>query len=680
MNRRIQATGVAPTDDGFTIIGPGVEDIDKNGPALVGDPDLGFSGLQTFGSVLVNHTQLKIRKSLAIKDFMIVDTPGMIDSPIQHHHLHQTPSKSENMDRGYNFEGVIRWYAERADVILLFFDPDKPGTTGETLSILTNSLVGLDHKLFIILNKADQFHRIHDFARAYGSLCWNLSKVIPRKDLPRIHTMCLPSAALDMGNEGVDGSTHESAATAATTSDVSDFTIEGGVPLLKQSFKNNHAAQLQQQHYNPVTNYSSFYDQGHFDLDEAREEVIKEVYNAPRRRIDNEISRLTDSVAALLMHCRIVEALKTSYKSKVWRGRLWVGATAAISVGITVAAGYIFDWSRAAKTTLHESITGGAKELTSAVQEIASSTISGQSSSSSGREGTLAVVSSGSKNFLSELIAARPKAALLTLSTACGALATLVVRTVNKYFLGKTLAKLTTPQSYQETFKSLYLKEVSQHDLYTIALGEIVVDHLTNNFTAQSLVSVPLVRKEDRQSLERILNGDIANLRRTAAPDFQCLSPVRTPLNSQVNLNIWSSEVGYKLTTVRSVHQRGSSSDLLHTKGGGGGGSGKGTPLPHLFTTPLEAVGDGPLSNSRTSSTGSNSNGIGFNLFGELMDDGVEQQDEEVDDVSASAGALPALLSPPKDTPGINRPSLNESTASEEYASPKELPAGSDEV
>lgn len=29
-------------------------------------------------------------------------------------------------DRGYNFPGVVRWFAERADVILLFFDPDKP--------------------------------------------------------------------------------------------------------------------------------------------------------------------------------------------------------------------------------------------------------------------------------------------------------------------------------------------------------------------------------------------------------------------------------------------------------------------------------------------------------------------------------------------------------------------------
>lgn len=62
-------------------------------------------------------------------------------------------SRGSDTSRGYDFEGVVRWFAERADVILLFFDPDKPGTTGETLSILTNSLPGMDHKLHIVLNK-----------------------------------------------------------------------------------------------------------------------------------------------------------------------------------------------------------------------------------------------------------------------------------------------------------------------------------------------------------------------------------------------------------------------------------------------------------------------------------------------------------------------------------------------
>ena len=104
---------------------------------------------------------------------MLVDTPGMIDSPI----TDDNNLAYGDYSRGYNFTAVCKWFAEKADVVLLFLDPDKPGTTAETLTVLTSALVGLEQKLFIILNKCDQFEKIHDFARAYGSLCWNLSKV-----------------------------------------------------------------------------------------------------------------------------------------------------------------------------------------------------------------------------------------------------------------------------------------------------------------------------------------------------------------------------------------------------------------------------------------------------------------------------------------------------------------------
>ena len=41
---------------------------------------------------------------------------GMIDSP---------GGNQEIMDRGYDFPGVVRWFASRADIVLMFFDPDK---------------------------------------------------------------------------------------------------------------------------------------------------------------------------------------------------------------------------------------------------------------------------------------------------------------------------------------------------------------------------------------------------------------------------------------------------------------------------------------------------------------------------------------------------------------------------
>jgi hypothetical protein len=60
LNRRVQTAGVAPTDDSFTIIAPGPRDVDRDGPAFIGDPDMGFSGLKSFGPTLIHHTQLKV--------------------------------------------------------------------------------------------------------------------------------------------------------------------------------------------------------------------------------------------------------------------------------------------------------------------------------------------------------------------------------------------------------------------------------------------------------------------------------------------------------------------------------------------------------------------------------------------------------------------------------------------
>lgn len=175
----------------------------------------------------------------------------MIDSPV---------GSKDVMDRGYDFPGVIRWLAQRADIVLVFFDPDKPGTTGETMSVLLNSLSGMDHKLMVILNKADQLESIHDFARAYGSLCWNLSKVIPRKDLPPIFTMSLPS----------EGSTKSALSVSLS------------------------------------------------DLERTRDDVVEQVMMAPKRRIDNVISNLYDSTSMLILYSKIWNDIVGRY-NKEWR-------------------------------------------------------------------------------------------------------------------------------------------------------------------------------------------------------------------------------------------------------------------------------------------------------------------------------------------------------------------------
>ena len=282
LGRDVQTAGVAPTDDCFTVVAPGPEDTDQDGPALIGDPDMGFEALRQFGPTLIHHTQLKVRKETNSPGFMMIDSPGMIDSPVSQSGMSQGMDGGKTMDRGYDFQGVVRWFAERADVVLLFFDPDKPGTTGETLNVLLHSLGGMDHKLLIVLNKADQFKKIHDFARAYGSLCWNLSKVIPRKDLPRIFTMCLPNKT--EGSESI-------------------------------------GAALQ-------------------DLHQSRDDVVSEVMKAPKRRVDNVITHLNDSVHLLLMHAQITQDIQKKYSKMVWDNRVQELGSLTAGIGLSSLAVY----------------------------------------------------------------------------------------------------------------------------------------------------------------------------------------------------------------------------------------------------------------------------------------------------------------------------------------------------
>ncbi len=238
----VQKTGVAPTDDGFTIITHGSVENDLDGHAVVSNPDLAYEGLRHFGDQLVTHVRMKVRKVPLLRNATLVDSPGMIDE-----------ARAEN-GRGFDFPGVVRWFAERSDLVLVFFDPDKPGTTGETLQVFKESLGGMDHKLLIVLNKMDQFQTLHDFARAYGALCWNLGKVIPRKDLPMIYNTFVP--------------------------------IEG---------RPRSGLQMD-------------------DFEKARADLIDEIRRAPSRRMDNQITQMSGFAERLRLHAFVIDEAALRYR------------------------------------------------------------------------------------------------------------------------------------------------------------------------------------------------------------------------------------------------------------------------------------------------------------------------------------------------------------------------------
>jgi GTP-binding protein EngB required for normal cell division len=265
----VQKTGLAPTDDAFTVLSFGGSEEERDGQAVVSTPTLPYGGLKNFGPQFLSHFKVKTRPVPILREVTLIDSPGMIDSP------------GEGSGRGFDFAGAVRWFAERADVVLVFFDPEKPGTTGETLQVFTQSLQGMDHKLLIVLNKMDRFESLSDFARAYGALCWNLGKVIPRKDLPHIFTTFIP--------------------------------VDGAV-----------ASKLPTQ-----------------DFVSAREELVKEVKRAPARRVDNLVTQFEEHAQRLRVHASVIdEAARTlrAFRLKLW-GMLIVGVLfAALAGAITIWA------------------------------------------------------------------------------------------------------------------------------------------------------------------------------------------------------------------------------------------------------------------------------------------------------------------------------------------------------
>lgn len=186
LDKQVQRTGVAPTDDGFTVLLHGELPRQLDGVALTGDPALPFAELARLGPGLVQHLLGRVLNCQLLAHVTLIDSPGMIDSPAS------GSGGGGEGQRPYDFAEAVRCFAAKADLVLMFFDPEKPGTTGETIRVLTESLAGIDHKLRIVMNKMDLFDGMRDFARTYGALCWNLSRSLRTKDLPHIYTTVLP--------------------------------------------------------------------------------------------------------------------------------------------------------------------------------------------------------------------------------------------------------------------------------------------------------------------------------------------------------------------------------------------------------------------------------------------------------------------------------------------------------
>jgi len=198
LGANIQATGQAPTDDSFTVItyddtesennSIGVTE-ERDGQFLLNDLEYPFESLKKHGQRFVSHFRLKKVNSPFLKNLAIIDTPGMLDSITER-------------DRGYNYQQVIGDLAQIADLVLILFDPHKAGTVREAHTSLRDTLPNrtFEDRILFVLNRIDECTSLMDLLQVYGTLCWNLSQMTGRKDIPTIHLVYSPQAGSSSAN------------------------------------------------------------------------------------------------------------------------------------------------------------------------------------------------------------------------------------------------------------------------------------------------------------------------------------------------------------------------------------------------------------------------------------------------------------------------------------------------
>lgn len=162
-----------PTTDKFVCVTWGESDQVIPGHAFVHDTSLPFTQLSRFGKTFLTRFEAAKLNSTVLGGVTFIDTPGVL------------AGDKQATKRGYDFEGVMKWFAERVDMILLMFDAHKLDISDE-FNRCIRALKGNDHKIHIILNKADQV-TAEQLMRVYGALMWSLSKIVDTPEVIRVY-------------------------------------------------------------------------------------------------------------------------------------------------------------------------------------------------------------------------------------------------------------------------------------------------------------------------------------------------------------------------------------------------------------------------------------------------------------------------------------------------------------
>lgn len=164
--------GPEPTTDCFNAVMYGEQDQVIPGNALAVDNKKQFRPLSKFGGAFLNRFQASTLKNPVLRCVTMIDTPGILSG------------EKQRVDRGYDFVGVLQWFAERVDRIILLFDANKLDISDEFRRSI-EAIHGYEDKVRIVLNKADQVDH-QELMRVYGALMWSIAKVINVPECPKV--------------------------------------------------------------------------------------------------------------------------------------------------------------------------------------------------------------------------------------------------------------------------------------------------------------------------------------------------------------------------------------------------------------------------------------------------------------------------------------------------------------
>jgi EH domain-containing protein 1 len=143
------------------------------GAALCSQADRPFRGLSPFGNTFLSRLEGVELDAPILQNITLVDTPGILSGAKQ------------SMGRNYDYDAVMKWFAERADLIIIMFDAHKLDISDELKRVIELMKPHAD-KVRVVLNKADSIST-QQLMRVYGALMWQLGKVMNTPETCRVY-------------------------------------------------------------------------------------------------------------------------------------------------------------------------------------------------------------------------------------------------------------------------------------------------------------------------------------------------------------------------------------------------------------------------------------------------------------------------------------------------------------